>query len=153
MVERIITLDELDIEILRLIAENCDMSAREIAKKLGKSPTTIVLRLRKLRNLGILKGCHARIDYSRLGYNITILLHLDVEPKHVDSVAASLSKMPNVRQVLFTAGPYNLHVLALFKSINELNKFILSVLSNHHIKRSIVSIVIKNYKDDLNIAI
>ncbi len=144
-------LDELDYDILRILARSCNKSAREIAKELGKSPTTIVLRLRKLRHLGIVRSCKAEIDYSKLGYELTVILQLNVDLGELDKVAQLLAQVPNVRQVFFTLGSYNFFVVAIFKSLEELSSFITSVLSKPGIREISMSIVAKRIKDELNI--
>ncbi len=145
------TLDELDYEILRILARNCNKSAREIAKELGKSPTTIVLRLRKLRYLDIIRSCKAEIDYSKLGYELTVIIQLNVDLKELDKVAQILAQVPNVRQVFFTLGSYNFLVVAIFRSVEELSSFIANVLSKPGIRDISISIVAKRIKDELNI--
>ncbi len=146
-----VTLDDLDYEILRILAKSCNKSAREIAKELGKSPTTIVLRLRKLRHLGIIRSCKAEIDHSKLGYEIAIILQLNVDLEKLDKVAQLLAQLPYVRQVFFTLGSYNLFAVALFKSLEELSSFMLHVLSRPGIREISLSIIAKRIKDEPNI--
>ncbi|HID80277.1 MAG TPA: Lrp/AsnC family transcriptional regulator [Ignisphaera sp.] len=145
------TLDELDYDILRILAKNCNKSAREIAKELNKSPTTIVLRLRKLRHLGIVRSCKAEIDYAKIGYDLIVILQLAVEYREVDKVVQTLRQMPQVRQVFVTVGTYNIFAIAMFRTLRELNSFILNTLSKFNVRDMSISIVAMVVKDEVNI--
>ena len=145
------TLDELDYDILRILAKNCNKSAREIAKELNKSPTTIVLRLRKLRHLGIVRSCKAEIDYTKIGYNLIVILQLAAEHKELDKIVQTLRQIPQIRQVFITLGAYNVFIIAMFRTLKELNSFILNILSRFSIRDISISIVAMVIKDEVNI--
>jgi len=145
------TLDELDYDILRILAKNCNKSAREIAKELNKSPTTIVLRLRKLRHLGIVRSCKAEIDYTKIGYDLIVILQLAAEHKELDKIVQTLRQIPQIRQVFITLGAYNVFIIAMFRTLKELNSFILNILSRFSIRDISISIVAMVIKDEVNI--
>ncbi len=141
------TLDELDLEILRILVEDCRKSAREIARELGKSPTTIAKRLKKLEEMGILKTCRAEIDLEKLGYGITALILLNVDGAHIEEVEKELAKEKNVRIVYDITGDFDVALVAMFKSVRELDRFVKKVLRNPYVKRSVTSVVFRAVKD------
>ncbi len=144
-------LDDLDMEILRILTENCRRSAREIARMLGKSPTIIAKKLKKLEQLGVLAGCRAEIDYRKLGYGLLALILLNVEGAHIEEVEKQLAKEPNVRIVYDITGDFDVAIVALFKSVEDLDKFVKRLLKNPYIKKSVTSVVFKAVKDSMNI--
>ncbi len=144
-------LDGLDIEILRILSENCKKSAREIARMLGKSPTIIAKKVKKLEQLGILVGCRGEIDYKKLGYGLLALILLNVEGAHIEEVERQLAAEPNVRIVYDITGDFDVAVVALFKSVEDLDKFVKRLLKNPYIKRSVTSVVFRAVKDSMNI--
>jgi len=144
-------LDALDMEILRILAENCKRSAREIARMLGKSPTIIAKKIKKLESMGIVRGCRAEIDYKKLGYSIMALILFNVEGAYIEEVEHQLAKEPNVRIVYDITGDYDVAIVALFRGVEELDRFIKRLLKNPRIKRSVTSVVFRAVKDSPNI--
>ncbi len=144
-------LDDLDMDILRLLAENCRRSAREIARILGKSPTIIAKKVKKLEQLGILVGCRGEINYRKLGYGLLALILLNVEGAHIEEVERQLASEPNVRIVYDITGDFDVAVVALFKNVEDLDRFVKKLLKNPYIRRSVTSVVFRAVKDSINI--
>lgn len=146
-------LDELDKQIINLIIENCNRSIRELSKTLNRSPTLISKRLQRLKKLGIITKCEAVLDYKTIGYSILALILLKVDGAHIEDVEKSLSYEPNVRAVYDITGEYDVALIALFKNVDELDKFVKRILRNPYIKSSTTSVVFKAVKDNINIKV
>ncbi len=54
-------LDGLDVRILRVLLETADLSHREVARRLGSSPTTVGERLKAMRKAGVVEGATLRL--------------------------------------------------------------------------------------------
>ncbi len=146
-----IELDDLDKNIINMLIENCNRSVRDIAKAVGKSPSLILKRVKRLYEAGLIKRCEASIDYSKLGYDLMALILFKVDGAHIEDVERELAKEPRVRGVYDITGEFDIAVLALFKNVNDLNSFIKRVLKNPYIKESVTSIIFKAVKDEKNI--
>ncbi|MCS7111755.1 MAG: Lrp/AsnC family transcriptional regulator [Sulfolobales archaeon] len=146
-------LDELDKQILNLVIERCDRSIRELSKILDKSPTLVSKRLQRLKNFGIITKCEAVLDYKTMGYSILALILLKVDGAHIEDVEKTLSYEPNVRAVYDITGEFDVALIALFKNVDELDRFVKKILRNPYIKSSTTSVVFKAVKDDINIKV
>jgi DNA-binding Lrp family transcriptional regulator len=146
-------LDDLDKEILRIMIEDCSLSVRKIARMLGKSPTIISKKIQRLKDLGVLEKCTAVINYRKLGYNLMALILFNVVGAHIEEVEKILASELNVRGVYDITGQYDVAVLALFKDVEELDKFIKKILKHPHIKGSVTSVIFKAVKDGIHIGI
>jgi DNA-binding Lrp family transcriptional regulator len=60
--------DSLDVKIMSVLQEKCNVSVRKLAKKLGIPTSTAQRRIANLQALGIIKGCRAVINKEYLGY-------------------------------------------------------------------------------------
>jgi len=66
-------LDAVDLEILRILARDCNIEVTRLAKIIGLSVPSTRRRIRYLLSSGILKGCSATIDPEALGvYTVVI---------------------------------------------------------------------------------
>ncbi|HIP64917.1 MAG TPA: Lrp/AsnC family transcriptional regulator [Pyrodictium sp.] len=142
-------LDRLDREIVRLLAEDARLSIRSLAARLGVAPSTLHARLQRLVANGVIKRFTIIPDYDQLGYTITALTLLAVEGKYIESIARELTSYPNVVAVYDITGDYDLAIISKFKNIDGLNKFLKTVNRNPHIRRTVTSVVLKVFKEDI----
>ncbi|ADM28390.1 transcriptional regulator, AsnC family [Ignisphaera aggregans DSM 17230] len=146
-----VELDEIDILILRLVIHDCSLSVREISRLLQKSPTTIAKKIQRLRDSGVIERCEAILDYKKLGYNIMALILINVEGAHIEDVEKMLSSEPNVRAVYDITGEFDVAIIALFRDVDELDRFVKRLLKNPYVKRSVTNVIFKAVKDGVNI--
>lgn len=58
-------IDQTDIEILKMLQDDCRITLDEMANKLKISKSTVYYRIKKLERLGIILGCHAKLSPRR----------------------------------------------------------------------------------------
>ena len=66
--ESMISIDELDYQLLHIIGSKARLPFIEIMKKLDVSSNTVKYRLKKLMKLNIVQGFRKNIDITKLGY-------------------------------------------------------------------------------------
>ncbi|MEZ5014192.1 MAG: AsnC family transcriptional regulator [Chitinophagales bacterium] len=67
-------IDKVDIQILHLLMQNSMMPFTEVAQKIGVSPGTIHVRMKKMDSMGLIKASHLVVNPLKLGYGITAFL-------------------------------------------------------------------------------
>ena len=111
------TLDRIDYEILTLLQNNARISNKEIAGRVGLAASTCLVRIRLLQNSGVIRGFHAEISPSSLGYGIQAMIavrlirHFKAD---VDAFRQHALSLPEVVQLYHVAGPIDflIHVWA-----------------------------------------
>ncbi len=102
-------IDSLDRKILALLMQNATMPYTDIAKQLYISGGTVHVRMKKLEQLGIVRGSHIEINYHKLGYDITAFLGIYLEKSsQYDMVSQELSKIPEIVDAHYTTGMYSI---------------------------------------------
>ena len=96
-------LDETDVEILRLLAEDGRRPYSEIAERVDLSPPAVSDRVERLREQGVIRRFTVDIDRSKLRESSPVLVTLEVRPASVDAVRESLTESPAVEHVFSTA--------------------------------------------------
>jgi len=77
-------IDELDIEILKLLAEDARSTTLDIGKKVGASPNTVKYRIKKLVDSGVIVAFNTMIDTSQIGYqHFKVFLKLHTVNKQI----------------------------------------------------------------------
>jgi Lrp/AsnC family transcriptional regulator for asnA, asnC and gidA len=116
-------IDQLDRQILAKLVEDGKTPYTDIAKQLFVSSGTIHVRMKKLEQLGIVKGSSLTVDYQKLGYDITAFLgiHLDKSSLY-DDVVALLKQIPEIVEANYTTGMYSIFTKIVCKDTNHLRQ-------------------------------
>ncbi len=146
-----LSLDEIDIKILKILLQDCRISNREIARRLHVSVNTVIDRLSKLEASKIIRGYHADLNTKKLGYNLTAVVHLATKKGLYEKVSTELAKLPNLYGVYEVTGNYDTIIVARFKDIDELEKFIRLLQKKDLIQRTETSIALKTIKEDFRV--
>jgi DNA-binding Lrp family transcriptional regulator len=146
-------LDDVDLRIINLLQEDSRLSYNKIARKLGISVGTAYNRIKSLEERGVVKGYTVLVDMAKVGYNLTALILIQAEGKHLLDVENEIAKMNNVVSVYDITGDFDIAVIARFKDRDSLNQFIKSLLSLPYVKRTVTNVVLNVVKEDLKLKI
>ncbi len=104
-------IDNIDLKILALLSEDAKIPYTEIAKKVYVSGGTVHVRMRKMEEMGIVRGTTLNMDYSKLGYDITAFLGIYLEKSSLyNPVVEDLKKVPEVVKIHYTTGNYSIFI-------------------------------------------
>ena len=67
-------LDKIDSEILGLLQRDCKVSLASIGERVGLSAPSVVERIRKLEQAGVIRGYQAILDSKELGLDVTAFI-------------------------------------------------------------------------------
>ena len=126
-----LNLDKLDLQIIHEMLGNAEVPYAELGKKLFVSGGTIHVRIKKLEELGIVKGKRNKVDLKTLGYDITAFVGVYLEKSSLyDTVAKDLEKIPQIVRLNYTTGNYSMFIEIVCKDINELRTVLHDDLQN-----------------------
>jgi DNA-binding Lrp family transcriptional regulator len=96
-------LDEIDMEILSLLAENARRPFSEIGDAVGLSGPAVSDRVTRLQEAGVINRFTIDIDRSQLRAGVPVLVELDVPSASVEAVRDRVSDADGVEHVFVTA--------------------------------------------------
>jgi Lrp/AsnC family transcriptional regulator, leucine-responsive regulatory protein len=104
-----IELDEIDFGILSILQENCRVSLAKIGEQVGLSSPSVIERVKKLEDNGVIRGYHAQLDARRLGVDITAFIGVYVShPRLIDRFEDAVRAMEDVLECHHVTGEYTL---------------------------------------------
>lgn len=116
-------LDKTDHQILSILLGNATLPYTEVAKGIGVSTGTVHVRMKKMQDLGIVKGAVLSIDYGRLGYDITAFLGIYLQQSSFyDQAANALKDIPEVVNLHYTTGNYSMFVKIVCRDTQHLRE-------------------------------
>jgi Lrp/AsnC family transcriptional regulator for asnA, asnC and gidA len=124
-------LDKLDLQIIHAMMDDASISYADLGKQLFVSGGTIHVRIKKLQELGVVKGTKLHVDMKQLGYDITAFVGIYLEKSSLyDQVAEELKKVPEIIRLNYTTGNYSMFIEVVCKDINQL-RFVLHDTLQH----------------------
>ncbi|MDF2881490.1 MAG: transcriptional regulator [Clostridiaceae bacterium] len=120
-------LDELDFQILDILIKDSRTPYLEIARNCHVSGGTIHVRMKKMEDMGIIKGTKLIIDNSKLGYDICcfIGIYLD-KSSSFTNVLDNMKAIKEVVELHYTTGDYSLFVKILCRNMSDLQNLLMS---------------------------
>jgi Lrp/AsnC family transcriptional regulator for asnA, asnC and gidA len=120
-----LNLDKLDLQIIQIMMKDAGISYADLGKQLFVSGGTIHVRIKKLQEIGIVKGTKLNVDLKLLGYDITAFVGIYLEKSSLyDQVAEDLKQIPEIVRLNYTTGNYSMFIEVVARDINQL-KFVL----------------------------
>lgn len=117
----IANLDDLDKNILSILMQNAKVSYTDIAKELFVSGGTIHVRMKKLEQMGLVKGAELKVDYAALGFDITAFLGIYLDKSSLfDEVSKQLESIPEIVSIHYTTGTYSMFIKIICRDTQHL---------------------------------
>jgi Lrp/AsnC family transcriptional regulator for asnA, asnC and gidA len=116
-------IDKLDKQILSILMKDATLPYTEIAKDLSVSGGTVHVRMKKLEELGILKGSHLFINQNKIGYDICAFLGIFLKKgsEYNDAVSRML-EIPEIVELHYTTGQYSMFAKIICRDTQHLRQ-------------------------------
>jgi DNA-binding Lrp family transcriptional regulator len=131
------SIDELDVRLVRLFAEQPRIGVLECARRLGVARGTVQARLDKLVARGVIRGFGPQVAPAALGYGVTAFVTLEIrQSRGHDAVAAHLATIPEVLEAHTVTGGGDLLCRIVARSNADLQRVIDGIVSYSGIVRA-----------------
>ena len=116
-------LDNLDTQILSILMNNASIPYTEIAKKLIVSGGTIHVRMKKMEELGIIRGSNLIINPQKIGFDITAFLGIYLEKgSQYNHAVEQLKQVKEVVELHYCTGTYSMFAKIVCRDTTHLRK-------------------------------
>lgn len=144
-------LNEVDVKILKALLEDARFSSRQIAKNVGVSVGTVLSRIKKMEDEGLIKGYSVNLDHEKLGYQLTVVTEITVAKGRLVETEAEIAKIPNVCSVYDVTGLTDAVIVAKFRSREDLGAFTKRLLSLPYVERTNTHVVLTTVKENFRL--
>ena len=115
-------LDSFDRVLLDGIQEDGRMAQSELGKRANLSTAAVNRRLKQLHRTGVIEGYTARLNPKALGYNLTIIVEVDVERERADllnEMQQMFKACPEIQQCYYVAGECDFVLILLVRDMEQ----------------------------------
>ena len=124
-------LDDLDLQILDLLIKDCRTPYLEIARICHVSGGTIHVRMKKMEDMGIIKGTRIILNLPKLGYDVCCFVGIYVDKtSSFDTVIDRIQSITEVVELHLTTGNYSMFAKLSCKNIEDLQNILLNKINN-----------------------
>ncbi|WP_291723806.1 Lrp/AsnC ligand binding domain-containing protein [Bernardetia sp.] len=116
-------IDSCDLRILSELTDDAKMPYTEVADRVFVSGGTVHVRMKKMQDLGIVRGASLTIDYAKLGYDVTAFLGIYLERSSMyDEAVEQLCQIPEILSLHYTTGSYSIFAKIICKDTKHLRE-------------------------------
>lgn len=146
-------IDELDKKLLNILQENADLTYSEIGKILGVSPSTVYMRLRKLKEKGLIKRIVAEVTPELVGLNLRALIFLSIDVRKYSDITTKLASIPNIKAIYDVTGEWTLVTEAYVKDHKELSDLLDIIGTLEGVQKTSTAVVLRVIKEDRKVLV
>ncbi len=143
----LIEIDDKDLKILQALSIDSRLSYRQLSKRIGLSVSTIISRIKRMEELGIIKNYTIEVDMEKLGFKLPVIVDIRVLKGKLFEVEEEIAKHPNVLAVYDITGDFDVAVLAVFRERDELDKFVKMLQRMKYVERTHTKLILNIVKD------
>ena len=127
MAEVRVTLDALDILLVRSLAQHPRTGFLELSRLTGVSRATVQARVERLEQPGVITGYGPDIDLAVAGYPVLAFVTLEIAQGGLAEVAERLARVPAVLDAYATTGTADIHCRVAATSHEGLQSALLDI--------------------------
>ncbi|MFX1298225.1 MAG: Lrp/AsnC family transcriptional regulator [Promethearchaeota archaeon] len=141
--------DEIDLKILKILEDDSKSNYREIADKVDIALGTVSNRIKKMKDMKIIKKFTIDMDTRQIGYEITAIILLQIAGESINEVEEELAKKPFVYLIYDTTGVWDSIIVVKFKRISELNTFLKALNKIEQVERTSTCVCLNVIKENV----
>ncbi len=148
----ILDLDEIDKKLINILQENADLTYAELGRILGISPSTVYMRVKRLKERGIVKRIVAEVSPEMLGFNLRSLVFLAVDIKKYNDIVQELLKLPQVKVIYDITGEWTFALEVLVRDHKELSDLLDKIGTIEGVQHTSTAVVLRVIKEDRKVS-
>ncbi len=120
-----ITLDDIDRQLLRSLMRDVGQSAGALGRRLGLSQPATWRRIRRLEDAGVIKGRRLRLDAETLGFGVTVFLGVKLATKgrvSLEDFERAVTAIPEVQTVEHVLGRYDYRLRVVARDLPDFER-------------------------------
>ncbi len=135
-----VEIDEIDVKILRELVQDARTKLKDIAKQCGVSSTAILNRIKRLKDLEVIRGAVLFFDMSQVGFMYPVSIGVDVEGAEKDTILNIIRHQTCVLISSESTGSDTLRVFLVAKGLKEIEDLKQCIRKQQGIRRVTTSI-------------
>lgn len=117
-------MDNKDKKILELLKQDARMTYTDISKEIDMSVPSVIDRIKKLNDQGIIKNSTVELDYESMGRSLQAIICVDIETDQYENFLEFAEEEASVVDFYRVVGPFNAIIKVALKNTYQLEKLV-----------------------------
>ena len=140
-------LDDTDRRLMHALMKDGRASMRQLAAEVGVALGTIANRMKRLEEVGVIRGYKVDLDPDKGGWEMTIIVGIRISKGWTMEVQKRIARDERVYAVYDVTGDFDSIVMARVRGTEDLNDLTKGVLTSEGIQRSLTHVVLNTVKE------
>jgi Lrp/AsnC family leucine-responsive transcriptional regulator len=147
-------LDSIDLQILSLLQEQGRIPLVKLGEQVGLSSPSVIERVKKLEDIGIITGYHASIDARLLGKDVTAFIGVSItHPRTIGFFEATIDALEDVLECHHVTGQHTVLLKVKTGNTSSLERLISTIRSIEGVSRTETMVVLSTHAERSTIAV
>jgi len=147
-------LDATDLAILDALQQNCKQGLAEIGKQVGLSAPSVVERIKKLEDSGVIRGYAAQLDARALGKDVTAFIGVSIShPSAFEPFEKEIECEGDVLECHHVTGQHTLMLKVRTENTETLERLIDMIRRIEGVTRSETMVVLSTHSERTRVAL
>jgi DNA-binding Lrp family transcriptional regulator len=139
--DSIVEIDQIDNQILHILIQDARKSLKEMGNKCGISSVSVLNRIKRLKELGVITGATLFASLDTFGFRIVASIGIELDSNaNVQQIFRFFSQHTYLVEPSTSIGKYDFQAVIYAEDITKLNERVDMVKRLHGIKRVVVSV-------------
>ncbi|MFW6052193.1 MAG: Lrp/AsnC family transcriptional regulator [Myxococcota bacterium] len=147
-------LDSIDLALLRELQADAKMSLNRLGERVGLSAPSVMERIRKLEQAGVITGYHARVDARRVGLDVAAFIGVSIHaPAAIGAFESWVQDEPEVQECHHVTGAHTLLLKVKARNTGALEQLIRRIRSIDGVARTETNVVLSTHTERMSVAL
>lgn len=147
-------LDAIDLSLLRELQADAKMPLNRLGKRVGLSAPSVMERIRKLEQGGVITGYHARVEPRKVGLDIAAFIGVSINsPAAITEFETWVQDQPEVLECHHVTGAHTLLLKVKARNTRALEQLISRVRSIRGVERTETMVVLSTHSERAEVTV
>lgn len=145
-------LDEIDRRILETLQDDAKVSLNRLGERVGLSAPSVMERVRKMEQAGIITGYHATLDARAVGLDVAAFIGVRVvNPTAIEAFEAWVEDVPQILECHHVTGSHTLLLKVKTRNTSALEQLIRRIRSLEGVASTDTMVVLSTHTERVQI--
>ena len=125
-------LDAVDVQLLRLLQDDGRITNADLARRVGLSPPSVLQRVRKLEESGLVSSYTAILNADKMGYKLHVVAMISLalhQEQPIEGFRKAVVEIPEVLEVLHVSGDFDFLLKIVIRDMADYERLVRERLS------------------------
>ncbi|MGH7864212.1 MAG: Lrp/AsnC family transcriptional regulator [Candidatus Binataceae bacterium] len=147
-------LDAIDRRILATLQEHGRIALTKLGEQVGLSAPSVIERVKRLEDGGVISGYHASVDAKRLGKDVTAFIGVSIaHPKTISLFEQTTDLLDDVLECHHVTGQHTILLKVKTENTSSLERLISAIRSIEGVARTETMVVLSTHTERTTITV